>query len=1278
VNPGQTVGDRFEVVHEVAAGGMGTVYRAQDRLTGAAVALKMLAEGGASDVQRFLREVSSLAGLLHPHIVKYIAHGTTPGGESYLAMEWLDGETLADRLARAPLTVLEAQLVGSKVAEALAATHRRGIVHRDVKPSNLFLVEGSLERLKILDFGIARRVGERGPTRTGMMVGSVGYMAPEQVRGGLEIDGRADIFSLGCVLFECLTGHPAFAGEDMMAVLVKVLIDDTPDVLEGGLPVPPAFAQLVTRMLAKEPADRPPNAEQVSRELAALTLADGSELASSASAKPAPPPGTLTSREERVLCVIVARGATAEARSVDEPTLRQIAESYGGILERLADGSIVATITRGGAATDLAAHGARLALALSSRLRAPPMVLATGRGVVTARSPMGAVIDHAVRKLRAADGRTVRLDDTTAGLLDARFDVGGDSQGLFLRGERALSAAPRLVCGKVTSCVGRDRELAVLEGFFTECVEESVARAVLVTAPPGTGKSRLRHEILDRLRARGGAFELLVGRGDSLGAGSPFGMIAPAIRWSAGIADGEALEVRRHKLRVRLARCLDGKALDRACEFLGELVDAPVLDAASEALRAARENPILMADAMCAAWQDWLEAESGAGPIVLVLEDLHWGDLPSIQFIDAALRSLSDRRLLVLALARPEVHEQFPGLWHARGLQEIRLGALTRRACERLVRQILGESVEPDLLAQVVDRCEGNPFFLEELVRAAAMGSANQLPDSVLGMVEARLDALGDELKQVLRAASLFGETFWQEGVAALAGTTLRQRCGEMLEELAERELVLPRPVSRFPGLHEFAFRHGLVREAAYSMLTENDRSLGHNLAGAWLEQIGEREPLVLAEHFRRGKEDARAAEWYRRAAAQALEANDLQAAITQADLGIVCGASGERLAALRLVQAQAHAWRGEHAHAERWGVEAAAHVDAGTVVWFGALGELIASLGEQGRYRELESEVGRAMKAAAAEHAATAQLHCLSRAGDYLIHGGRFELARAVVEWVEKRAFDLHEVIPTVLGRLNLTRAAQAVYAGDFSSAATHFESGIAAFAQAGDARNGGIGLLNIGFVYSELGQLERAEAAIREALKSGERMGLVYLTAHALQHLSHVLTYRRQLQPAWTAQVRALELLRNNRRMEGIGRIYLATIALLRGDAKEAERYAVLASENLRDVPPQLPGAQATLARALLAQGRTQEALAAARAAQSALESISQVEEFESLVRLVLAESLAAAGERESAASALALAARRVHERSAMIPDPAWRRSFLQLPDNARTLQLSETKVS
>ena len=126
----------------------------------------------------------------------------------------------ADRLAQGPLTIPEAVTLTARAAEALSAAHQRGIVHRDIKPSNMFLVGGQVDRLKLLDFGVARLVNAVS-TRSGMVVGTPGYMAPEQARGEPRVDARADIFSLGCVLFECLTGRPAFSGEHVYAVLAK-------------------------------------------------------------------------------------------------------------------------------------------------------------------------------------------------------------------------------------------------------------------------------------------------------------------------------------------------------------------------------------------------------------------------------------------------------------------------------------------------------------------------------------------------------------------------------------------------------------------------------------------------------------------------------------------------------------------------------------------------------------------------------------------------------------------------------------------------------------------------------------------------------------------------------------------------------------------------------------------------------------------------------------------------------------------------------------------------
>ena len=208
---GELIAGRFAVERLAAQGGMGVVYRAKDTLTGDHVALKVLKEN-TEEADRFQREAAVLAELRHPAIVRYVAHGIIGHGKrAYLAMEWLEGEDLSVRLARQGLDVKEGLLLAIRVAEALAVAHARGITHRDIKPSNLFLPDGDLARVKVLDFGIARLgLAAVTMTQTGIMVGTPGYMSPEQARGDPLVDGRADVFALGCVLFECITGKRVF------------------------------------------------------------------------------------------------------------------------------------------------------------------------------------------------------------------------------------------------------------------------------------------------------------------------------------------------------------------------------------------------------------------------------------------------------------------------------------------------------------------------------------------------------------------------------------------------------------------------------------------------------------------------------------------------------------------------------------------------------------------------------------------------------------------------------------------------------------------------------------------------------------------------------------------------------------------------------------------------------------------------------------------------------------------------------------------------------------
>ena len=279
MQPHDVVDDRFVIDRVAGAGGMGTVYRALDRLTRRPVALKLLHGQLSDQIERFEREAAFLAELIHPRIVAYVGSGTTREGHPYLAMEWLDGESLSDRLSRGPLTVAETIDLGRHVAEALQVAHARDVIHRDLKPSNLFLPTGDLALVKILDFGIARVV-TRGKTitHTGATLGSPGYMAPEQARAE-RVDPRTDVFSLGCVMFRCLAGRAPFTG-DALSVLMQTVTDPAPLLGATRPEVPTALEALVQRMLSKAPSARPADGAAVAAELGALSL----------DAPPQPPP----------------------------------------------------------------------------------------------------------------------------------------------------------------------------------------------------------------------------------------------------------------------------------------------------------------------------------------------------------------------------------------------------------------------------------------------------------------------------------------------------------------------------------------------------------------------------------------------------------------------------------------------------------------------------------------------------------------------------------------------------------------------------------------------------------------------------------------------------------------------------------------------------------------------------------------------------------------------------------------------------------------------------
>ncbi|MGK4004889.1 protein kinase [Sorangium sp. So ce1036] len=1326
---GEVVDGRFEIEAHAASGATARVYRARDRQSREPVALKLLQTAAAPSLSALAREALALATLRIPGVARYVAHGATAGGRLYLAMEWLDGETLSDRLARAPLTVAESLTLAACVAETLAAVHRLGFVHCDVKPENLILQGGALSRVKLIDFGVARLSGAAGEEETpapGEIRGTPQYMAPEQARGELEIDARADVFALGSVLFECLTGRAPFEGSDPLSVLMRVLLEEPPRVRELRDDVPAAVDRLVARMLSKAREGRPRDGGAVAAELAVavateLAVAIASDLSGEAWADlsgdawadlsgetwaelaaealephlhPGAPPSSLppgareiTTRERKVMCLLLAREGQADADATlsaaegedRSRAIRELVARHHGRIELLEARWLLVTLSGSAEPTDLAAQAARCALSLRELLGAARLSLVTGRAELAARLPVGAVIDRLVQL--AQGGRdplrpaAIRIDDMTAGLLGARFDTTHDASGCWLHGAREEPETPPSLLGRPTPYLGRARELELLEAEIARCLRGPRAGAVLVTGAVGAGKSRLCYELRRALRARGEPVQVWIGQADPMSAGSAFGLLQRALRRGLGLHDGEPLASRQRKIRARVERRCGAAAAARVAPFLGELAGAPFPDDDDVQLKAARRRPQLMSDQLRLAWEDFLDAECAREPVLLVLDDLHWGDLPTVALVEAALRNLKGRPLAVLALARPSVHELFPGLWGAHLSREIRLPPLSPADGERLVREALGPGASAGLVRTLVERADGNPFCLEEQIRAAARGRTSSPPETVLAVVQAGLDALDPEARRVLRAASVFGEAFTAAGAAALVG---RAEVARELDELARREAIVRLGEGGAAGDAAYRFRHALLREAAYGMLTEGDRRLGHALAGGFLAQRGEADPMALAEHFERGGEPARAATAYLAAARQALRGNDLGAVIARAARGVACDPAPATVGELCLLESQAHFWRGDLALAEERAERAAEHLAPGSAAWFSALTQIVVAAGPAGGHDRVERWARLARDTAASiEEGGAAKSICLSSAALMLVFGGRYALADALIEGAERALPGAPPLDLDAVANLHEARAIRAHAHGDPGASLAGIEAALAAFEQAGDVRRACMARMNLGYSYGQAGQLEAAEAALRQALAESERMELHGTTAYVLQNLGLVLAHRGRLDEARSAEETACAMLARHGdvRMEGCARIYLARILLLAGDPGAAEREARAADALLERAPPMRAYAVAVLGGALLDQGRAGDALAAAERARALLDEVG-VEEGEEVVRLVHAEALAACGRRAEAARAIADARARLLARAAKISDPAFRARFLEsAADSARTLALARS---
>ncbi len=1203
VNAPKLISGRFEIERLASSGGMAVVYRAIDRTTGLPVALKVLHADGVRFAGHFARESYVLAELDHPGIVRYIAHGSTPTGELFLAMEWLEGEDLAQRCKRGPLSVADTVTLGMRVAQALGAAHARGVVHRDIKPSNLFLPDRDITRVKILDFGIARPQATRPATRTGTLLGTPGYMAPEQIIGAPTIDPRADVFALGCVLYECLTGRPAFDADQMMVLLAKMRAPEPPRPLDVRFDVPAALDEIIARMLSSNPAHRPADGTAVAAEIAMLDDAE---------------------------TPWVQGGAPFDIS--DEISL--IEDPFEVTNVELPDEEQMRTLPLG-----------------ATNLTMP--------------------LDHWYRAHAATGARTQELP---ANLVQAVVAA------------KTPSTVPEPLRGLERTCVGREREVGEITQLITSAVLGAKPASLVVVGESGIGKTTVLAEVLRTIDGRGGIVDsqgivrpvtIFTASADVYARAASLGVVAEIIRNAASIRCGDEPAARRDKLLQHLARHLDEKHAVRIVEFLGELADIPFPDDLSVPLRAARQDARLLGDQLRRAFEDWLGAESAVRPVLLVIEDLEWADHASLALLEGALASLGNRPLFILA-TDTEARRFASG---TRG-KAYPLSALSPESARAFLQSVWPVDADPSRISQIVQHGAGSPMRLEVFARCFARDSSAPLSGSNSDVIRAALHFLSDVARRLLSAASVFGRIFWQNPLFSLVSSAVRtpgvdpwqnERAG--IAELLSAGWIVRRGI-RTPWGEEFALTHAWVRDAAYEMLADAERKRLHLRLAEWLERIGGTESAVLAEHLYLGGADDRAVPWAALAAERAFEAGDFDSVKAWVSRGLATAPEGEVRGTLRLFESQACKYRGDHRGALEAGLDAMRFLPQGSPLWYSAAGEVALAAGNLGEDAALFA-VFNALKSLGA-HGEMGAPHVIAVARvalQFLMvgHQAEVEILFAALDDLERRIIAID---PEVLASVHRTRAWRALYAGDAGTSVREFEAAAQRFEEVGDYRNASVQRINVGSCTNELGDWARSESALRDALANAERMGLVPLVAQAKLNLGLALARRGQLNEALAVEREALTMYARQgvRRLEGGARLYLGIIRLASGNIDAAEREINAAIELLANHGPVRAHAYAVAAQIALVRGDPRAAIGPAGEGIKILDALGGIEEGESLVRLVWAESLASVGPEADARRAISVAYQRLIERAEKIRDATWRQWFLEVvPENVRTRELA-----
>jgi len=1280
---------RFQVEREVGRGGVGIVYKALDRVTGEAVALKVIAIVGvdAGEEARFQREGRVLSGLSHPSIVRVVDFGQLDQGQPYVAMEWLEGEDVAQRLRRAPLTLAQCLEIGAMMAEALASAHRAGVIHRDVKPSNIFLVGSARGNppdapffAKLVDFGVAAAEDAK-LTRTGAIVGTPAYMAPEQARGDGEVRTSVDFYALGATLFEMIAGRPPHVGPTPIAILARLVTTPAPRLSEVVLDVPPALDELMASLLATVPEERPTDADAVGRELRAiarevevstgrLRRAVVSDMPPAGVSAAAWAPGGAPSVRVGGMRLVTSILATQVPKGPLRAELIEHLRSHGAEATELGGDAIIAHL----GATKALGDEATRALDLATRLAhaRAGVGVATGRTRIDRTRATGEVVDRAAALSRDAQRGQVLVDTTTTELARGRYEFMIRGDGSAIVGE-AMQGKREIVSG--APFTGREAELAQVMGAFERVVEDSTPIIVSVLAAPGMGKTRLRREAISRVGSHSSAPQIVLVRCEPFAKSHALGVVTDIARHLLGLSKGGALEEAR-----------------AAVDTFGPLREAPLSPLGRELVaRLIANEPLSEAndaqgarDAVWIALTDLAVAATKAAPLVLTIEDAQWADDESMVWVDHLLARAGGRPLCVIALTRPSPREGRT-LFEGRDHVQVELRPLSKKTVRAIARAMLGERASGETGEQVAEliaaQAGGSPLFAEELARLAASGRNATSAPTIEAAIQVNLDALDDHTRAAASLLAVFGQRGWDAGLAALGVAN----ASDLLRALGTSELIVEQASSRFKDTREWAFKHALIREVAYAALGEPAMREAHARAGRWLAKVGE-DDATVAKHLELGRESTLAASYLEKAARRALAAHALADAVSLAERALAF--AEDKPTQFARAQLLDEAWIRQDARAgERdSAVRAMAEAVYDTASEVRASGARVRYEDACGGDAETSERLARVLMAAKEAGLVDEEARCAAALAARLAFAGELGRAQEVADGLLALAQKHGIAGGTVDAWQTLAVVHQA--RGEVGAALDARRAAVRAASEAGLKAREATLTINMGFALTTLGARTEARDAIMRGIAIAQAVGSPGTVRHGQMNLlcwtstfgadpllDPLLAEPRATADAaiggsWVAQDRAT-----------LGVLFYRGVELLLGDSRaqaESARTLLKAAgqgyraTNMLDV---LPVALGRLAEAVRRCGDPDSAYALAREAADLLDHGSPSLLNEAPVFLALHDAAVARGAEDEARQAIARAIPRLVTRVRSLVGTPYARAFLtQLTINAGLLSAAE----